>query len=446
MYFSTDQQTWNDLKVFGKNGERSLFSLFDKTLTRGGAEQLENMFRYPLADENKIKDRQQILAYFTASEQKFPCDPGLLEVIEQYLANNDERSRLKEKEESSLVEKLKGFVAADPQVKTMESGLYALHELSIVISGFLNEKLKKSIETDSAFYKTELEPMQQWVNDEDLRSFLEEKSIRTATYNTLVGYDSLLRFKKRDAAYRLLKRVYMWDAYLSVTKVAKERNFCYAEVKPASAREFMLEGVYHPYLDNPVANNLMMDSSGNVLFLTGANMAGKSTLMKTIGMALYLAHMGFPIPAKAMSFSVKEGIFTSINLPDSLNKGISHFYAEVLRIKKVAMEVGLGKHLLVIVDELFRGTNVKDAYEATVAITEAFAKKTNCMFVVSTHIMEAGTILKEANLPIQFCYLPTEMEGMAPVYTYKLNAGITEDRHGMVIVENSGILDLLKIK
>src|SRR5690606_12854796 len=128
---------------------------------------------------------------------------------------------------------------------------------------------------------------------------------------------------------------------------------------------------------------------------------------------------------------------------DNLSKGISHFYAEVLRIKKVSQELGQNKSLFIIIDVLFRGTNVKDAYEATVAITAAFARKRNGMIVVSTHIMEAGDTLKEQCSNINFVYLPTEMDGNKPVYTYQLKPGITADRHGMVIVRNEGILDIL---
>ncbi len=76
-----------------------------------------------------------------------------------------------------------------------------------------------------------------------------------------------------------------------------------------------------------------------------------------------------------MEFSVLDGIYTTINLPDNLGIGASHFYAEVLRVKKVAAELQANKSLFIIFDEMFRGTNVKDAHEATVEITIAFAAK-----------------------------------------------------------------------
>jgi DNA mismatch repair ATPase MutS len=152
--------------------------------------------------------------------------------------------------------------------------------------------------------------------------------------------------------------------------------------------------------------------------------------------------MGFPVAAKEMKFSVKEGIYTSINVPDNLNMGYSHFYAEVLRVKDAAEQVSSGKSLVVIFDELFKGTNVKDAYDATLAVTAAFSEFRDCLFIISTHIIEAGEVLKQQD-NLQMLYLPTIMNGNVPQYTYQLQQGISSDRHGMMIIENEGILEML---
>jgi DNA mismatch repair ATPase MutS len=191
---------------------------------------------------------------------------------------------------------------------------------------------------------------------------------------------------------------------------------------------------------------MAFSADSNVLFLTGANMAGKSTLMKSFGIAVYLAHMGFPVAARDMEFSVREGLYSSINVPDDLSQGYSHFYAEVLRVKKVAEAVSAGRNLVVIFDELFKGTNVKDAYDATLSVTEALAAYSRCWFVISTHIIEVGETLRQRSDNLQFAYLPTVMEGTVPRYPYILEKGITNDRHGMLIIGNEGILDILSVK
>lgn len=172
-------------------------------------------------------------------------------------------------------------------------------------------------------------------------------------------------------------------------------------------------------------------------------MAGKSTFLRAVSTALYVAHMGFPVAASHMEFSVMDGVYTTINLPDKLGIGASHFYMEVLRVKKMATALGQGKSLFILFDELFRGTNVKDAHEATVAVTHAFARKKTSMFIISSHIVEAAEQLKQKS-NIGFLYLPTIMNGTLPEYTYTLQEGVTDDRHGMVIIRNEGILELLK--
>ncbi|POY38056.1 DNA mismatch repair protein [Solitalea longa] len=435
MHFTTDQQTLNDLNIFGKPGSESIFSLFDKTQTRGGSACMQEMFRYPMADVDKINHRVAVLQYYTDSGLMFPFKTELFDVIEQYLENTDERSKLQPKV-SSVADKLKGLIAEDPHLKNINAGVKAIQELLGALEIFLGNKSSRQVDV-------EVDPMRKLLLDADFEGLLKEKKGKGLPYETLAAYDVLLRFRKQSSIRTCLHAIYQLDAYLSIAKLAKERGLCYPVALPADQQEVVLEGVYHPHVKGAIANSLKIDPQGNIIFLTGANMAGKSTLMKSLGIAMYLAHMGFPIAAQKMSFSVRDGIYTSINLPDNLNKGISHFYAEVLRIKKISQELGQNKSLFIIIDELFRGTNVKDAYEATVAITAAFAGKRNCMFVVSTHIMEAGETLKAKCSNIKFVYLPTKMEGSRPVYTYRLESGITEDRHGMIIVNNEGIVELL---
>jgi DNA mismatch repair ATPase MutS len=143
-----------------------------------------------------------------------------------------------------------------------------------------------------------------------------------------------------------------------------------------------------------------------------------------------------------MKFSVREGLYSSINVADNISLGYSHFFAEVVRVKQAAIAASSGKRLLLMFDELFKGTNVKDAYDGTLAVTEGFSEYTNCLFIVSTHIIEVGEALR-ARSNIKFGYMPTVMEGSRPRYTYKLQEGITEDRQGMMIIRNEGILELI---
>jgi DNA mismatch repair ATPase MutS len=436
MRFTTDEQTLDDLNIFGKHGTDSLYLLFNRTSTRGGAVILEEWFRYPLSDEELINRRSSTIRYFASIRAEFPFKSDLFDQAEQYLANDDERTKLVVGDQT-LRDKVSGLIAEDSDYKTISRGVTALVEIL--------RSLRRFVEAvDDPSYISEKAIIAGLLAEAGLQPVLGETHKGKLPYGKVAAYDNLLRFRHRGSIRKLLQHIYQLDTYVSVSKIANDRGFIFAEALPRERYLVHLEGVYHPQVRNAVPNTLDSTADSNLIFLTGANMAGKSTFMKSLGIALFLAHMGLPVPAKKMVFSVRDGIYTTINLPDNLGMGASHFYAEVLRVKKIARELSLSKSLFIIFDELFRGTNVKDAYEATVALTTAFAGRQDSMFVISTHIIEAGDVLKQRCANINFVYLPTRMRENTPVYTYTLEQGITADRHGMVIINNEGILDILR--
>jgi DNA mismatch repair protein MutS len=450
MLFSTDQQTLDDLNIFGRHGSQSVYGIFNHTHTRGGAALLEEMFRYPLSDAHNINQRSNTIRLLAGTTLRFPFSASLFDAIDTYLANRDERTLL-DATQVSLGAKLGRLLAKDGDTQMIISGIQALATLWAQLYSFLQqdwptEKERREEETNESERDDLKERMMQLLHHPSFEALLHEKKLNT---EELATYDALFRFKHIDLTKQLLREVYQLDVYLSVAKVCREKQFCFPKAiqseQPASTPSIIIKGVYHPHVPNAVANDVSMLPGSNLILLTGANMAGKSTFMKSLSIALFLAHMGFPVPAKQMDFTPLDGIYTTINLPDNLGMGASHFYAEVLRVKKMAQELASGRRLFILFDELFRGTNVKDAYDATITITSAFAGKSTCLFVLSTHIVEAGPILsKHEN--IRFLYLPTTMNGQQPVYTYKLSQGITDDRHGMVIIRNEGILDILEKK
>ncbi len=267
---------------------------------------------------------------------------------------------------------------------------------------------------------------------------------RGLSWRKVAYYDLLLRKTLSREMQTILEIIYHLDICITVGNVATAKGFSYARALPKEENFFEAAGLRHPRLERAVTNPLLLGEDRNLLFLTGANMAGKSTFMKAVGINVYLAHMGFPVAAEELVFSVKAGLYTSINVADDLSQGYSHFYAEVQRVKKVAEEVRDKDNLMVIFDELFKGTNVKDAYDATLAVTEAFAEYRGCFFIISTHIIEVGHTLMERCDNLLFAYLPTVMDGAIPRYTYRLQPGITSDRQGMIIIENEKILEILE--
>jgi len=423
MVLHTDEQTIEDLGIFGSRNTGGIYELYNASNTRGGEEVLKKMFRQPLSDREAIHQRNRTIEHFSRLKTAFPFSATSFDLAEKYLTNAGDQS----KDAAMLSE------------KEMGNGVSAIIDILWTARTFIEQKEVAGI---SSFGK-ERESMKMLLDHAAFEPALREKPAAKLPYSAMTAYDILFRVREYNKIKALLAHIYTLDVYLSVAKVAAAKNFIFPVALEKGSCRLELQGVYHPELKKPVRNNVSIDPHQHVIFLTGANMAGKSTFLRSISTALYLAHMGFPVAAASMTFSVMDGIYTTINLPDKLGIGASHFYMEVLRLRKIATELGQGRSLFVIFDELFRGTNVKDAHEATVAVTLAFARKKSSMFIISSHIVEAANELEQKK-DIGFLYLPTVMKGTVPAYTYTLQRGVTDDRHGMIIIKNEGILDILK--
>lgn len=439
MSFTVDKQTLEDLNLLGKFTPGSIFGMFNKVQTGGGERLLQQLFKNPLTDPAAINKRSDLFRYFQDKGLDLPFSSAEFYTVENYLSVGSGSNY-----PAALIglfsKKIQASLLRDERYAALQHGLQATIKLLNSLNGFLGQ-LSTPGPTP---FDEERQVIQRILATPSLDKLLTEKTVTEFSTLKLAAYDHLLKHKLRSDIEVLLTNLYKLDVYLAVAKAGRAQNFNYAKALPKETQQIEIDALWHPALIKGVANAVNFSESNNMIFLTGANMAGKSTFMKSLGIALYLAHMGFPLAARGMRFSVCDGIYSSINVPDSLNMGYSHFYAEVLRVKKAAEEVASGKTFLVLFDELFKGTNVKDAYDATLSVTTAFAQFRQCFFIISTHIIEVGHALRKTSGNVQFAYLPTVMDGKVPRYTYVLENGITTDRQGMLIIENEGILDLLK--
>lgn len=429
--FIADAQTLEDLNLLGRYKQASVFSMFNKVKTRGGERWLEELFRHPLTDPAAINERSSLFEYFGEMGLELPFSSDLFESAEVYLSSNTSSNPLLARA-AVIKKKLTASFLRDEGYAQLLQGLAASLEVL--------KKVKLLIDTlDLPLVKDGKDIL----SDKRLQVVLQEP-VPSLPPMRVAAIDALIRGRLYRQMQTILETIYQLDVFIAVGKVAREKDLTYAKALGREQGLFLrTSALRHPALHTAVANPLSLSGQNNLLFLTGANMAGKSTLMKAVGIAVYLAHMGFPVAAGKMEFSVMDGLCCSINVADDLSQGYSHYYAEVRRVRQVADQVSSGQRLLVIFDELFKGTNVRDAYEATLACTKAFSRYRSCLFVVSTHIIEVAEELKgEGN--IVFAYMPTVMEGPVPRYPYILTSGVTEDRQGMIIIENEGILDLLK--
>ena len=155
-------------------------------------------------------------------------------------------------------------------------------------------------------------------------------------------------------------------------------------------------------------------------------MAGKSTFIKSVGAAVFLAHIGMGVPAESMELTWFDGLLSNINVTDNIAKGESYFYNEVQRVKDTILKINDGKKWLILIDELFKGTNVQDAMKCSTTVIEGLRKIDNALFVLSTHLYEIGESLKKYS-NIQFRYFETEVKDEQLYFNYNLKEGISKD-------------------
>src|SRR5690606_5247070 len=202
------------------------------------------------------------------------------------------------------------------------------------------------------------------------------------------------------------------------------------------------EAVVHPLVPDAVANPFRLDQEQRLLFLTGPNMAGKTTYLRSVAVALYFAHLGMGVPARQFRFVPAEVLFSSIALTDNLHSGVSFFLAEGLRVKAIAEALAERKRVIALMDEPFKGTNVKDAFDASLAIVQRFAAREDCLFMFSSHLIELSEQLGHIK-HIDCRYFEAREDQGTLEFEYVLREGVSSQRLGMRVLQEQGIFELL---
>lgn len=240
---------------------------------------------------------------------------------------------------------------------------------------------------------------------------------------------------------RLLQLIYEVDALVSMADVTSKYGYVMPSIEEGPLR-VQAEGLVHPFVENAVANPVNLDQDHRVLFLTGPNMAGKTTYLRAFATAFYLAHLGMGVPARSFHFVPAQRLFSSISLNDNLRDGVSYFRAEALRVKAIATAIAEGYRVVALMDEPFKGTNVKDAVDASLAILQRFAVKKDCLFMFSSHLIELSEQLNNTG-QIDCCYFEAEEGEKRLRFDYTLRRGVSSQRLGMRVLREEGVFSLL---
>jgi len=255
----------------------------------------------------------------------------------------------------------------------------------------------------------------------------------------------LVRFTRQLQAVTVAELATLWgafyafEAHWSAAKGLRARGWAFPQFVAAGLQ---LDDFYHPALAQPVTNSLVLGGEETVVVLTGPNMSGKSTLLKAVGLCVYLAHAGLGVPAARCTTPFFTAILVAINLRDSLKDGFSHFMVELHQLKGVLQAAAGGGRVFAIFDELFRGTNGADALDLTTATVRGLAGFPASCFFVSTHLLHLPAHLPPVPALCAFQIECVVREG-GPVFTFRLQPGWSRLMIGRMLFEQLGIPALL---
>jgi DNA mismatch repair ATPase MutS len=432
-----DNISFNDISIFHQEEEFSIFHKLNFTRTVGGKEWLRKFFTEPHSDLQKIIGTQKVIRTMMEHLNNWPPDitNGTVLVMDKFMdysldpisenpsAFNSVLYKWLHSEDYSMVKySMTHFADFYRGIKNIASLLEDLDLPSNI--KFYIDRISKTLKEG---------PLMEL----SLTNRGEKFSIRQNLY-----YGQYLRNKYKNHTLELIDIYSRLDAWYSMAVAVKKFNLSFPEFIEQDTSLVEAKGLYHILIPNPVAYDLHMDPEHNFLFLTGANMAGKSTLIKSVGAAVFLAHIGMGVPAANMRLTMFDGLLSNINVVDNIAKGESYFFNEVQRIKNTIEKINNGKKWLVLIDELFKGTNVQDAMKCSLTVIKGLIKIKNSLFILSTHLYEIGDELKQ--FPnISFRYFETTVHDDQLEFSYQLKEGVSNDRLGYVILKREKVVEML---
>jgi len=195
----------------------------------------------------------------------------------------------------------------------------------------------------------------------------------------------------------------------------------------------------HPLILNQerITNDLDLEKPGSIALVTGSNMSGKSTFLRTVGVNIVLGLCGAPVCAESAEISHVQ-LFTGMRTEDNLEEHVSSFYAELQRIQSLLKMVDQEETtILFMLDEILKGTNSKDRHKGAAALIRQLSK-TNSFGFVSTHDLELGDLQQELSGVKNYSF-NSRIEGDEIIFDYTLEEGLCRSFNASKLMEKIGI-------
>jgi Mismatch repair ATPase (MutS family) len=479
---SADMTTIQDLNLIGPH---SLFTSIDETVSDGGRKTLASWMTVPELDRSKIIERQKNtrglakLRWFfirllnTASEAEGKLST---KAVEQILAYPFLTSKTKK---TALFSMIAWVIAVALLIasKVTEFGHSNLIVVGYMVIGLmcLNRigpifLRGEGLSLQLASLATIFARIESRIANPSLKAIMptvaeQMPSKSVAHFNRILNFQSV---ESNALFYLVLNSFIPWAAFFSYLlenareKIAAQFPECLKEFNHLEAQAslvfvniyqtntfpeiiadsekpvFEAKALFHPLIDRSkvVANDFAF-AKGKVLgLLTGSNMSGKSTFLRTLGINQTLANMGAPVFAQSLTTSVLN-VRSCIQVSDSLRDGFSYFYSEVIRLKSLMDDVKNGKRTLFLVDEIFRGTNNRERQIGSQAVITSLCEGTHSLGFVSTHDLEL-TALEDSLPGLTNLHFRENMNGDEMHFTYRLQHGPCTTTNALVIMKNAG--------
>jgi len=244
----------------------------------------------------------------------------------------------------------------------------------------------------------------------------------------------------KDKLSQWIQAISEFDALISIALFSKANpNYVYPEIL-TGALVFSAEGIGHPLVNKSklVKNNYHIEGVAKIDLLTGANMAGKSTFLRTVGVNVVLGRIGAVVCADRLSFTPIQ-LFTSLRTSDSLQENESFFYAELKRLERLIKMYQNNSAIFFLLDEILKGTNSKDQHFGSVGLIKKILLLRGSG-IIATHDLALSSMEEEYPQHLRNLCFEIEIENNELLFDYKLKLGFCKTMNASFLMKKMDII------